>query len=85
MPCRRHCRAASVRDRVLRAQDKHVKAVCVVHNETATGITSDVGKVRKTMDDAGCKGLLMVDGVSSIGALPFKMDEWQARRFRAPA
>lgn len=58
-------------------KDGSIKAVCVVHNETATGITSDLPKVRETMDAAGTKALLMVDGVSSIGALPFKMDEWR--------
>lgn len=52
------------------------KAVAVVHNETATGITSDIGRVREAMDAAGSKALLLVDGVSSIGALPFKMDKW---------
>jgi aspartate aminotransferase-like enzyme len=55
---------------------KAIKAVCVVHNETATGITSDIPKIRKVMDDANHPALLLIDGVSSIGALPFKMDEW---------
>ena len=57
-------------------KNKEIKAVCVVHNETATGITSDIKKIRETLDAAGHPALLHVDGVSSIGALPFKMDEW---------
>lgn len=57
-------------------KDKKIKAVCVVHNETATGVTSDLPEVRKTMDKANHPAMLMVDGVSSIGALPFKFDEW---------
>lgn len=58
-------------------KEKKIKAVCVVHNETATGVTSDLPEVRKTMDQANHPALLMVDGVSSIGALPFKFDEWR--------
>lgn len=57
--------------------DPAIKAVAVVHNETATGVTSDIPRIRQTMDDAGSDALLMVDGVSSIGALPFEMDKWK--------
>jgi len=56
--------------------NKDTKAVAVVHNETATGITSDLPRIRETMDAAGSDALFLVDGVSSIGALPFKMDAW---------
>ena len=55
-----------------------IKGVLVVHNETATGVTSDVGAVRRAMDDAKHPALLYVDGVSSIGSLPFHMDGWRA-------
>ncbi|GJE62733.1 aminotransferase class V-fold PLP-dependent enzyme [Methylobacterium trifolii] len=62
----------------LRADTNHdIKAVMVVHNETATGVTSDIGAVRKAIDAAGHPALLFVDGVSSIGSLPFKADEWK--------
>lgn len=53
-----------------------VKAVFVTHNETATGVTSDVAAVRRVMDEAFHDALLFVDGVSSIGCLPFEMDDW---------
>lgn len=53
-----------------------IKAVMVVHNETSTGITSDIGGVRGAMDAAKHPALLLVDGVSSIGALEFEMDKW---------
>ncbi len=53
-----------------------IKAVLVCHNETATGVTSDVGAVRKILNDLGHPALLMVDGVSSIGSIDFRMDEW---------
>jgi alanine-glyoxylate transaminase/serine-glyoxylate transaminase/serine-pyruvate transaminase len=53
-----------------------IKAVFVTHNETATGVTSDIAALRRVMNDAFHDALLFVDGVSSIGCLPFEMDEW---------
>jgi len=53
-----------------------IKAVFVCHNETATGVTSDVAAVRAALDDARHPALLCVDGVSSIAAIDFRMDEW---------
>ena len=65
------------------------QAVAVVHNETTTGVTSDVGRVRQTMDEHDHPALLLVDGVSSIGALDFRFDEWRVdmavRRHASPA
>lgn len=57
--------------------DKKIKAIAVVHNETATGVTSDLPKIRETIDACGHPALFMVDGVSSIGALDFQMDKWK--------
>lgn len=57
--------------------EKKIKAVCVVHNETTTGVTSDIGACRQAMDNADHPALLLVDGVSSIGALDFRMDDWR--------
>ena len=62
-----------------RLQDdkKHeIKAVLVCHNETATGVTSDVAGVRNALDATGHPAMLMVDGVSSIASIDFRMDEW---------
>ena len=53
-----------------------IKAVLVCHNETATGVTSDVAAVRKILDELNHPALLMVDGVSSIASIDFRMDEW---------
>jgi alanine-glyoxylate transaminase/serine-glyoxylate transaminase/serine-pyruvate transaminase len=53
-----------------------IKAVLVTHNETATGVRSDVAGVRRAMDRAGHGALLLVDGVSSIGSMDFRMDDW---------
>ena len=50
--------------------------MAVVQNETTTGVYSDVKRIREVLDKLGHPALLMVDGVSSIGALEFKMDEW---------
>ncbi len=55
-----------------------IKAVLVVHNETSTGATSDVAAVRHAMDRIGHPALLLVDAVSSLGALPVCHDEWRA-------
>jgi alanine-glyoxylate transaminase/serine-glyoxylate transaminase/serine-pyruvate transaminase len=53
-----------------------IKAVFATHNETATGVTSDVAAVRRVMDECGHNALLFVDGVSSIGSVDFRMDDW---------
>ncbi|MEX0338027.1 MAG: alanine--glyoxylate aminotransferase family protein [Arenibacterium sp.] len=59
--------------------DKHedIKAVFVTHNETATGVASDVAAVRRVLDECFHDALLFVDGVSSIGSLEFRMDDWR--------
>src|SRR4051812_48394367 len=61
------------------AADKghRIKAVLFTHNETATGVTSDVASVRRALDDTRHPALLMVDGVSSIASIDFRMDEWK--------
>jgi alanine-glyoxylate transaminase / serine-glyoxylate transaminase / serine-pyruvate transaminase len=63
--------------RRLDADKNHrIKAVFVTHNETATGVTSDVAAVRAALDDTGHDALLFVDGVSSIASIDFRMDDW---------
>ncbi len=60
------------------AADKahEIKAVLVCHNETTTGVTSDLAGVRKALDAAKHPALLMADGISSIASIDFRMDEW---------
>lgn len=53
-----------------------IKAVFVTHNETATGVTSDVAAVRRALNEAYHDALLFVDGVSSVASIDFRMDEW---------
>jgi alanine-glyoxylate transaminase/serine-glyoxylate transaminase/serine-pyruvate transaminase len=61
----------------LRADRQHrLKAVCVVHNETSTGVTSDIAAVRRALDAAGHPALLLVDTVSGLGAADYRHDEW---------
>ncbi|WP_174504103.1 L-aspartate--glyoxylate aminotransferase BhcA [Acidiphilium sp. C61] len=54
-----------------------IKAVLATHNETATGVVSDIAGLRRVMDEAGHDALLLVDGVSSIGSMPFEFDDWR--------
>ncbi|MGH8938508.1 MAG: pyridoxal-phosphate-dependent aminotransferase family protein, partial [Actinomycetes bacterium] len=54
-----------------------VKAVCVVHNETSTGVTSRVPEVRAAMNDAGHPALLLVDTISSLASIDYRHDEWE--------
>ena len=56
--------------------DKQIKAVCVVHNETSTGITSNIPGVRAVLDEIGHPALLMVDTISSLGSIDYRHDDW---------
>jgi len=60
------------------AEDRHheIRAVCVVHNETSTGVTSDIAAVRRAIDAAGHPALLLVDTISSLGSIDYRHDEW---------
>jgi alanine-glyoxylate transaminase/serine-glyoxylate transaminase/serine-pyruvate transaminase len=61
----------------LREDAQHrLKAVCVVHNETSTGVVSRIAEVRAAMDAAGHPALLMVDTISSLASIDYRHDEW---------
>src|SRR2546421_7784553 len=53
------------------------RAVLIVHNETSTGVTTDVAAVRRAIDRTGLEPLLLVDVVSALGSIDFRMDEWR--------
>ena len=53
-----------------------IKAVCVVHNETSTGVTSRIGAIRKAIDAANHPALFMVDTISSLASIDYRHDEW---------
>jgi alanine-glyoxylate transaminase/serine-glyoxylate transaminase/serine-pyruvate transaminase len=57
-------------------RDHRIKAVLVVHNETATGVTTRLQEVRRAIDGAGHPALLLVDAVSSLGSIDLRHDEW---------
>lgn len=67
---------AAIADALRRDRDRRYRAVLIVHNETATGVTADLPAIRRAIDDAGHDALLMVDGVSSIASLPYHHDAW---------
>jgi alanine-glyoxylate transaminase/serine-glyoxylate transaminase/serine-pyruvate transaminase len=52
-------------------------AVLIVHNETSTGVTTDLGAIRRAIDATGHDPLLLVDTVSSLGSIDFRFDEWR--------
>jgi alanine-glyoxylate transaminase/serine-glyoxylate transaminase/serine-pyruvate transaminase len=56
--------------------EKRIKAVCVVHNETSTGVVSRIPEVRRAIDAAGHPALYMVDTISSLASLDYRHDEW---------
>ena len=61
----------------LKADTEHrIKAVCVVHNETSTGVTTDIAAVRRAIDSAGHPALLMVDTISGLASADYRHDEW---------
>ncbi len=61
----------------LAADKKHeIKGVCVVHNETSTGVTSRVGEIRKAIDRVSHPALFMVDTISSLASIDYRHDEW---------
>lgn len=68
--------AGAIEER-LRADPQHtIKAIAVVHNETSTGVTSDIVAVRKAIDSTGHPALLLVDTISSLGSIDYRHDEW---------
>ncbi|MBU65717.1 MAG: serine--glyoxylate aminotransferase [Cupriavidus sp.] len=68
--------AAAIGARLAEDRAHQIKAVCVVHNETSTGVTSDIAAVRRAIDAAGHPALLLVDTISSLGSVDYRHDEW---------
>jgi alanine-glyoxylate transaminase/serine-glyoxylate transaminase/serine-pyruvate transaminase len=73
---RRGADAAKIEARLAADPGHEIKAVCVVHNETSTGVTSDIAAVRRAIDRAGHPALLLVDTISSLGSIDYRHDEW---------
>jgi alanine-glyoxylate transaminase/serine-glyoxylate transaminase/serine-pyruvate transaminase len=73
---RRGVQAALIEERLKRDTQHEIKAVCVVHNETSTGVTSDIPAVRRAIDAAKHPALLLVDTISGLGCADYRHDEW---------
>ena len=68
--------AARIHERLVADTAHSIKAVCVVHNETSTGVTSNIAAVRAAIDAARHPALLMVDTISSLGSIDYRHDAW---------
>lgn len=73
---RRGVDAAAIEARLAEDREHSIKAVCVVHNETSTGVASDIAAVRGAIDAAGHPALLMVDTISSLASIDYRHDDW---------
>ena len=65
-----------IAERLAADRAREIKAVCIVHNETSTGVTSKIEPIRRAIDRAGHPALLMVDTISSLGSIDYRHDEW---------
>jgi alanine-glyoxylate transaminase / serine-glyoxylate transaminase / serine-pyruvate transaminase len=68
--------AAKIEDHLRNDKARTIKAVCVLHNETATGCLSPIEPIRKAIDAAGHPALLMVDTISSLASTDYRHDDW---------
>ena len=66
----------AIEQRLRADRDQAIRAVCVVHNETSTGVTSRIAEIRNSLDAAGHPALLMVDTISSLASIDYRHDEW---------
>ena len=73
---RRGVQADMIEARLRKDLERKIRAVCVVHNETSTGVTSDIAAVRRAIDATGHPALLMVDTISGLASADFRHDEW---------
>jgi alanine-glyoxylate transaminase/serine-glyoxylate transaminase/serine-pyruvate transaminase len=69
--------AATVERKLAGDGHRAIKAVAIVHNETSTGVASDVEQVRRRIDQTGHPALLLVDTISSLGSMDYRHDEWR--------
>ena len=69
--------AEQVEERLRADKDRRLNAVLALHNETSTGVVTDIGAIRGAMDRADHPALLLVDVVSSLASIDFRFDEWR--------
>ena len=68
--------AAAIAERLAADPQHEIRAVMVVHNETSTGVTSDIAAVRRALDDTRHPALLMADTISSLASIDYRHEEW---------
>jgi alanine-glyoxylate transaminase / serine-glyoxylate transaminase / serine-pyruvate transaminase len=68
---------AQLAEKLAADREHRVKAVCVVHNETSTGVTSRIAEIRAAIDEARHPALFMVDTISSLASIDYRHDEWK--------
>ncbi|WP_420403772.1 pyridoxal-phosphate-dependent aminotransferase family protein [Nisaea sp.] len=68
--------AAAIEAKLVEDKSHEIKAVCVVHNETSTGVTSNIAAVRKAIDAANHPALFLVDTISGLASADYRHDEW---------
>ena len=68
---------AQVAEKLAADKEHRVKAVCVVHNETSTGVASRIPEIRAAIDEARHPALFMVDTISSLASIDYRHDEWK--------
>ena len=73
---RRGVDPALVEAKLKEDRERAIRAVCVVHNETSTGVTSRIAAIRTAIDAAGHPALYMVDTISSLASIDYRQDEW---------
>ena len=73
---RRGIDAGVIEARLRKDTERRIKAVCVMHNETSTGVVCDIAAVRKAIDAAGHPALFMVDSISGLASADLRHDEW---------
>ena len=68
--------SAKLESRLREDREHAIKAVLVVHNETSTGVVNDIAALRRAIDGARHSALFLVDTISSLASMDFRMDEW---------
>ena len=71
-------RPEQIAEKLLADREHEYKAVAVVHNESSTGVKSNIEAVRRAIDDANHPALLLVDTISSLGSMVYRRDPWGA-------
>jgi alanine-glyoxylate transaminase/serine-glyoxylate transaminase/serine-pyruvate transaminase len=73
---RRGAEPEALEDKLNQDRARSIKAVCVVHNETSTGVASRIAELRRAIDRAGHPALFIVDTISSLASIDYRQDEW---------